>query len=308
MDMGLKILKQKIYEENGISLWVEKETIDFIDKLCYELNNIPWGYSWNPNVKKCGFNYNFGKEEYIVEAYVFNFINGGECIIEKNKGKFYGSVNSKDKTIFLNLGLVCGKPCSIAFDDIIKHEIQHIYKIMNGGDIKPSETLMHNTTLFSEEFYNKLNDIMKYSKDYKIRKIAYALYSSFEFERNGFIGGLDGVFDAFNDENIDIQDLLKVEQSRVRKLQSTGCYKAYDNILKVLDFIDEMSDSEIYHVFGYYRHKLKKILEISKEKYLKGMSRVIMKHSNIWGNKRKLLKQIREGYNMGRLNAFTWLL
>lgn len=301
-------IRMKLYEEWGISNSINNASDNF-SKILYEtMRNVEWGIPQNPNIKHCCFEYVFWKKAFKTEVFLLNYKTEEECFHAKELGRFNSELNFKDEHLKLFLGAVMGMPYPPTYDDIIKHEIQHIYKIINGGDIKPSDKLLNNSTMFNEEFYNKLNDIILQTKEVRIRKIAYALYSSFEFERNGFIGGLDGVFLEIPNDEPGISYMQNTEHDRIRKLQSTGCYKAYENIIKVLNFIDDVPDDKIYNIFGYYKYKIKKVLEISKERYLKGMSKIIMKYSNIWGKERTLLKKIREGYNMGRFNTFTWIL
>ncbi len=275
----LETLRKGLFEEWGISNEVTNMTNKFLNDTQNILDNTKWGYCGNLNVKYCKFRYSFWKRDFEVEVYIFNYSSDIECIRAKDLKKFNSMMNYKDGYLTLNLGTVFGEAYPPAYDDIVKHEIQHIYKIYKGGDIKSSDSLLGNSSMFNEEFYNKLLDIMDTFKNYKIRKLAYALYSSFEFERNGFIGGLDGVFSKMEVDRKDDEDGF----DRIEALRLTECYKAYENILKILEFIDDMDDKEIHDIFGYYKHKIKKILEISENKYKRGISKILLKYSKVWG-------------------------
>ncbi len=308
----LLTIRTGLYEEWGISSEVNAMTKEFIEALESKMMDTKWGAYNNPNIKHFIFEFDFWKSKFDIVVNMLNYPSDEECFRCKSYGSFNSEMNYKDKTMRLNLGAVRGIPYTPAFDDIIKHEIQHVYKIMNGGDIKSSDKLLSKSTLFNEEFYNKLLDIMNTSREYKIQKLSYALYSSFEFERNGFIGGMDAVFANMETKDIKREETdinKKMEYKRVNSLMTTECYKAYENILKVLDFIDEISDDEIYEVFGYYKHKIKRILEISKDKYLRSISKILYKYSNVWVDGRTLMPTILEGQylDMG-CDTFFWIL
>lgn len=302
----LESIKNELIESLSISDNVRTETENLIDAICGNLTHVSWGYKNSNNVKHISFKYILFDKQYTIDVFYKNYSSRKECNIANEQGAFDSYVDFNDNIIMFKLGAVNGIPYELYFDDIITHELQHIYKSYKGVEIK-SKYDIH--SVFTKENYEKLKSIYSNkTNNIKIRYVAYALYASYEYEMNGFLGGLYSLFNTCPIKNPKTREELRMtEDYKKNVILKSKCFKALEMIYHSIEYIDGMDGSIVYNIFGITKPYIKKVLIKSKSEYTKKMSRIVLEFSSLYGVDRKIIHKINESDYGYRIYGHYWL-
>ncbi|WQJ53463.1 MAG: hypothetical protein [Wendovervirus sonii] len=186
------VLSEKIHkiinEELSVSLNVEKEANKIKKLIINDLKNASVGFINTLKYKENTISYKIFDLDYKINYKVFTNIN-------PTSDKLYGTTYINAHEIDLNLCMSGGIPYPAKFDDIIFHEILHVYQYsMNKKDYLSNLSYLN--------LYNKVIEVMKSGSNDNDLKLANALYMSFDFEQDAMAHGLYGILKQYFKERL----------------------------------------------------------------------------------------------------------
>jgi hypothetical protein len=238
-------IKQIINEELSISLNVEKVSLKIRDAILDKCTNIVSQCYNNVKYKEGHITYNIFDIDYDIHFKVYTNID------DTYSEKLYGCIYISEHRMDLNLCKINGISFAPKFENIIFHEVEHIYQY----SLHKRDYLSDIKTL---KLYNKILEIINIHNNENDLIIANALFMSFEFEQDAMVHGLYGTLMNTNKEY----------------LYDTYLHTDEHAFLEDMNYVLEHKDELDYTIFNISKNKIISLIKNQYKRYLNKLMHV----------------------------------
>jgi len=251
----INAVKIALNEELSISKEVENIANALHNYIIQDFTKLSLIKEYKLNYKTNTFNYEIFGENYNINYKIYTNVNPNENYM------FFGLADIQNNYIELNLCYYNGLPYENLFNDIIYHEILHIFQYSKNKKLYLKDNSI-------KKRYDAINKVLNnnYSDDEKI--FANALYMAFEFEQDAMCHGLYGT----------LKHCKYITNIKNEYMKSDEYLYLYD-IQYTLNNINNF-DKNCEKLFNISRKHFEKILYNSYKRYLNKLTHVYQKAYN----------------------------